>query len=117
MKTEWCQGAGIIDLKAAHKVKKAPSGVAPYTWSSGNGSLEAARGSFHLYDEGVELNGEYDIFGQPFDSAAHASDARWEQEWTKKRVERRFLVRGLLEWRLVVGCFLEWRLLVFEIVV
>jgi serine protease AprX len=79
---EWCQGAGIIDLQAAQKVKKAPGGVTPYTWSLGIGSLEAARGSLHVYDEGVELNGEYDIFGQPFVSAVHALDATWEQAWS-----------------------------------
>lgn len=77
----WCQGAGIIDMQAAQKIKKAPSGVTPYAWSSGSGSLEAARGSLRVYDEGVELNGEYDIFGRPFDSAAHALDATWEQAW------------------------------------
>ncbi len=79
---EWCQGAGIIDVQAAHKDRNAPSGAVKHAWSAGDGSLEAARGSLHVYDEGVELNGEYDIFGRPFDSTAHASDADAEQAWT-----------------------------------
>ena len=78
----WCQGAGLVDVQAASKVKKRPSGVAPYTWSAGNGSLDASRGSFHLQDpNGVVLEGEQDIFGQPFDSSQHASDAWYETAW------------------------------------
>ena len=79
---EWCQGAGLVDLQAASKVKKRPSGVTPNAWSSGNGSLDAARGSFHLVGpDDVVLEGEVDIFGQPFDSGQHASDAWYESAW------------------------------------
>jgi serine protease AprX len=78
---QWCQGSGAIDLKAAFQFKKNPSGVWPYTWSSGDGSLEAARGSFHVQDEGQLLTGEIDIFGNDFNSSAHAFDAMWEQAW------------------------------------
>ena len=78
-----CQGAGLIDVGAAVKQRKNPSGVTPYTWSSGNGSLDAARGSFHLEGpDGVMLEGEIDIFGQPFDSSQHASDAWYGSAWT-----------------------------------
>ncbi len=77
-----CQGAGLIDVGAAVKQKRNPSGVVPYTWSSGNGSIDAARGSFHLEDpSGVRLEGEIDIFGQPFDSRQHASDAWYQSAW------------------------------------
>ncbi len=78
---EWCQGAGLVDAKAAQKAKNAPGGVPPYTWSLGVGSLEAARGSYHVQDEGVLLTGEQDIFGMPFDSIRHALDATWGQAW------------------------------------
>ena len=79
---EWCQGAGLIDLQAAGKMRKRPSGVTPHTWSSGTGSLDAARGSFHLVGpDDVVLEGEVDIFGQPFDSSQHASDAWNETAW------------------------------------
>jgi serine protease AprX len=79
---EWCQGAGLLDLQAAGKMRRNPSGVAPYTWSSGSGSIDASRGSFHLQDpNGNVLEGEIDIFGRPFDSSQHASDAWYETAW------------------------------------
>ena len=34
--------------------------------SNGTGSLEAARGSNHVYDEGVALEGEIDIMSSPW---------------------------------------------------
>ena len=78
---DWCQGAGLIDLKAAHHARKAPSGVTPYAWSAGNGSIEGARGSHHVYSDGIALTGEYDIFGNAFDSATHAFLASIEKAW------------------------------------
>ncbi len=46
--------------------------------SNGTGTLEGARGQDHLELDGKPLTGEKDIFGRPFDAAAHAklSDAR-----------------------------------------
>ncbi len=44
----------------------------PYPSSTGTGSLEAARGTDHLTQNGVTLSGEIDIFGQPFDATATA---------------------------------------------
>jgi serine protease AprX len=41
-------------------------------WSTGNGSLELARGTDHLSQNGVVLEGEQDIFGHPFNSTAMA---------------------------------------------
>jgi serine protease AprX len=38
----------------------------------GGGSIEQARGSDHLTRDGVVLDGEYDIFGKPFNSPAMA---------------------------------------------
>ncbi len=78
-----CQGAGIIDLEAAMNAKT-PHGkpnLQQWTWSTGLGSLDAARGSSELYDEGVLLDGEQDIFGNAWDgaswSAASASGSSW----------------------------------------
>ncbi len=77
-----CQGAGLIDVGAAVKERKNPSGTTPYTWSNGKGSIDASRGSFHLEGpDGVVLQGEIDIFGQLFDSTRHASDAWYERAW------------------------------------
>jgi serine protease AprX len=68
------QGAGLINVKAAKDAATpllalALQGFAP---ASGTGSLELARGSVHVSDGGVELNGETDIFGASFDSTAWA---------------------------------------------
>ncbi len=50
-------------------------------WSTGTGSLELSRGSYHLSMNGVLLQGERDIFGQPFNSrtmaALEAADSSW----------------------------------------
>ncbi len=83
-----CQGEGVIDLEAA-MAAKTPHGkpnLQSWTWSTGVGSLDAARGSAELYDEGVLLDGEQDIFGNAWDgaswSAASAAGASWSGgEW------------------------------------
>jgi serine protease AprX len=50
-------------------------------WSTGNGSLEGARGTDHLSMDGITLRGERDIFGQPFNShtmaGLEASGSSW----------------------------------------
>jgi serine protease AprX len=58
-----CQGAGALDLSAALNAPtpSATSAVQTHQASEGTGSLEAARGSNHVYDEGVALEGEIDI--------------------------------------------------------
>ncbi len=67
------QGQGEIDLAqmllATPWLKK---GSLPKA-SSGTGSLELARGTDHLTRDGAVLQGEQDIFGQAFDSAAMAA--------------------------------------------
>jgi serine protease AprX len=76
-------GCGELDmgllLKAAvPSVSASQQANAP---STGTGSLEASRGSDHLTSNGVVLQGEEDIFGKPFDSAAmadlEAADSSW----------------------------------------
>jgi Subtilase family len=61
-----CQGAGMLDLKTAQGAS-VPWAVQTWPRSTGLGSLEAARGSAHLTDGTVELRGEIDIFGNPWD--------------------------------------------------
>ena len=50
-------------------------------WSNGGGSLELSRGTNHLSLNGVVLQGEQDIFGQPFNASqmaqSEAADASW----------------------------------------
>jgi serine protease AprX len=75
-----CQGAGLLDLKVARDTPTPAS--SQYYWSTGAGSLEAARGSIHLERAGVVLEGEQDIFGMPFDSASHAQLAASGTTWS-----------------------------------
>jgi len=67
------QGAGRIDVHLA-SLSLVPIGSTQWwTASTGTGSLEAARGTSHVADDGVELTGEQDIFGQPWNGAAWAA--------------------------------------------
>jgi serine protease AprX len=69
-------GAGMIDVGSALQASRNPFGVAPANAgidpSTGTGSLEASRGSFHVFadingDEEPELvSGEIDALGQPW---------------------------------------------------
>ena len=59
-------GAGAIDLFRAQAAGKAAKAEQKLPKAQGTGSLEAARGSNHVADNGVELVGEQDIFGHPW---------------------------------------------------
>lgn len=50
--------------------------------AAGSGTLEAARGTSHLTNNGVKLSGEKDIFGRPFNSAYHAHYAASGYAWS-----------------------------------
>ncbi|HKU56758.1 MAG TPA: S8 family serine peptidase [Gaiellaceae bacterium] len=50
--------------------------------STGTGSLEASRGTDHLSQDGVLLQGEQDIFGHPFDSASMAALEAAGHSWS-----------------------------------
>ncbi|GAA0638546.1 hypothetical protein GCM10009547_48430 [Sporichthya brevicatena] len=49
--------------------------------AKGTGTLEGARGKDHLELDGKLLTGEKDIFGKPFNSAAHAKAAAAGSAW------------------------------------
>jgi serine protease AprX len=63
-----CQGAGALDLQpvVGARTPNANSTNQTYEPSNGTGSLEAARGTNHVYDEGVALEGEIDIMSSPW---------------------------------------------------
>ena len=63
-----CQGAGNLDLAAAFDARtpKGKSARQSHGYSDGSGFLDAARGSYDLYDDGVVLEGEIDIMGNPW---------------------------------------------------
>ena len=53
-------------------------------WGTGTGSLEAARGSFHVGDGTTELSGEVDVFGQAWNGYTWA-----KADLRRLRLERR----------------------------
>ena len=63
--TRW-QGAGELDLNALLSDSPPRRARQFHLSSIGTGSLEASRGSSHLSLNGVVLQGDQDIFGQPF---------------------------------------------------
>ena len=77
------QGSGELNLDTALGTSTpsvSKKGVpAPGT---GTGSLEAARGSIHLAKDGVQLTGERDIFGAPFDAGAMAQLEAGASSWS-----------------------------------
>jgi serine protease AprX len=79
--TPAAQGKGTLNLTKALTVT---SVAAPdsYTNSTGAGSLEGARGTAHLVDNGVVLNGERDVFGDAVSTATLASKRTAGTAWT-----------------------------------
>jgi len=76
------QGAGEFDL-AAMLLDGMPWKYAQrFHPATGTGTLEAARGQDHLTHDGVVLQGEQDIFGAPFDSAAMAKLEAAGSSWS-----------------------------------
>jgi hypothetical protein len=80
------EGAGLVDAAATQSVPSLESAWQSWTRSTGEGSLELARGSVHVVDpDGVELAGEQDIFGRHWEGRewAQASlDGRaWSDGW------------------------------------
>jgi serine protease AprX len=54
----------------------------PLPQGPGTGTMEGARGTGHLMSpDGVELNGEQDIFGSPWDAPRWADDSRNHASW------------------------------------
>ncbi len=78
------RGNGLVNVRRA--VNQTPPSVAaaaqsPYGWSTGTGSLEAARGSRHIGDATGWLTGERDIFGRAWDGATWASATASGTAW------------------------------------
>jgi serine protease AprX len=76
-------GAGQIDVKKAFDTAT-PAYTQNHPAATGIGSLEAARGSFHVADTvtGVELRGEQDIFGQAWTPSVWTVKAAAVSCWT-----------------------------------
>ena len=84
------QGCGELDLSDLLSAPVAPNLTAKQYLarfgvkglSTGTGSLEASRGTDHISIDGDELQGEQDIFGMPFDSAAVAALEAAGSSWS-----------------------------------
>jgi serine protease AprX len=79
-KTQTAQGKGTLNLTKALTTTVAAS--YSYTNSTGTGTLDSARGSAHLVDNGVVLQGEKDIFGTAVSTATQASKRTAGTAWT-----------------------------------
>jgi serine protease AprX len=79
--TAAAQGAGSLDLAKAQGTAT-PTSTQRWTLATGIGSLEAARGTSHLTDGTVELRGEQDIFGVPFDTRSWAATSLAGTSWS-----------------------------------
>jgi subtilisin family serine protease len=75
-----CQGAGMLDLKGLRD-QVTPNAVQNHPVSTGLGSLDAARGSAKLSADGVVLEGEIDIFGNPWDAQSWAAKSWSGDSW------------------------------------
>jgi serine protease AprX len=79
--TPAAQGKGTLDLTKALSVTSVAAAYS-YTNSTGTGTLDSARGTAHLVDNGVVLNGEKDIFGDTVSTATLASRRTAGTAWT-----------------------------------
>ena len=79
------QGAGLINLHRARELKtnEIVGGVQSWPRSTGMGSLQLARGSIAAADEGVVLQGEQTIFGDPWDPAVWTAQAWDGSSWSE----------------------------------
>ena len=75
-------GSGELDMRALLTASLPSSAAQNNVPSTGTGSLEASRGTDHLSMNGVVLQGEQDIFGQPFDSSAMAALEAAGSSWS-----------------------------------
>ena len=78
------QGAGLINLHRARETKVDTLADTGQSWprSSGLGSLQAARGSISVVDDGVSLQGEQTIFGDAWDGATWAANSWAGDTWS-----------------------------------
>ena len=74
-------GAGRINVYKASRTSVSSTTKQGWTLSTGTGTLEGARGTEHLTADGVELRGEIDVMGQPWDGKVWAPKAFAGQAW------------------------------------
>ena len=75
------RGNGMTEVNDARLKSTTNAKQSGSFWSTGLGSLEAARGSSHVNDGVTELRGEFDIFGNPWDASAWATASANQAVW------------------------------------
>jgi serine protease AprX len=75
------EGSGMIDVAKASRAYAA-STAQTFAPATGAGLLETARGGDHVAMDGVELAGERDIMGRPWNGAAWAAASGSGTAWT-----------------------------------
>ena len=75
------RGAGVVNVRRAVTTTPAVTTGQTHGGSSGTGSLEAARGSYHVGDAAALLTGERDIFGNAFDTVTWAASSATGTSW------------------------------------
>jgi len=86
-------GAGLVDAGSALQAARNPNGVTPANLglipSTGTGSLEASRGSFHvdadIDGDGIpdKVIGEIDVLGQPWPAMSWSAYAWYTSPWSQ----------------------------------
>ncbi len=83
--TNQYRGNGLTNVRQA-QLKPATNANQPNQfWSTGTGSIEAARGSSHVDHDGVLLQGEVDVFGNAWDGRAWATASARQTAWVDGR--------------------------------
>ncbi|HVF76082.1 MAG TPA: S8 family serine peptidase [Acidimicrobiales bacterium] len=76
------QGSGRLNIEAAALAAVPTTTSVTVAPSTGTGSLEAARGTSHVASDGIELTGERDIMGNPWNGSAWAPTSTAGTAWT-----------------------------------
>jgi serine protease AprX len=79
--SDTCQGAGAVDLNKARNTAT-PQFHQTFAPATGTGTIDGARGSYRLIHDGVVLDGERDIFGNPWDGSGWANLAAAGMSWS-----------------------------------
>jgi serine protease AprX len=76
------EGSGMVNLAAARTAMIPWGSTQTWTPATGTGSIEQARGTDHVALNGVDLVGEQDIMGQPWNGAQWAQASAAGTAWT-----------------------------------
>jgi serine protease AprX len=76
------RGSGSVQVRRAQAAMlDAKATQSSSLFGTGRGTLEGARGSAHVRDDGVDLVGEQDIFGRPWNGVVWSAAALARSSW------------------------------------